>query len=281
MATFDELENSNYSGQPATLYMFRIGAVYWYYTSADRTISWPGPLGPNVDWLPVAISDNGTQRGNSDQEDFEVTLPSDVPLVSLFRATAPSETLWLTVYRLHWPTPASAPVFWVGTITDVTRPKETARAELRGKPITASFERGGLRLPYSRSCPHMLYDSECRVDKELHKFVGTVDQLTGITFRLSTFGGDIEHFRGGFCLWERETGLTERRGIVATSDGAPGIIIEVIGTTDGIANGTSMTIYKGCPHIPEACDERFANLPNYGGFSHLPAKSPFSGDPVF
>lgn len=281
MATFDELENSNYDGQPATLYLFQIGEVYWYYTSADRVISWPGPLGPNVDWLPVAISDEGTERGNADEEDFRVTVPSDLPLVALYRATAPSETMWLTVYRLHWPVPASAPVFWVGTITDVTRPKGTAHAELRGKPITASFERGGLRLAYSRNCPHFLYTPGCFVDKELHKFEGVVDQLTGNTFRLSTFAGDLDHFRGGFCLWERQAGLTERRGIVATSDGAPGIIVEVIGTTDGIADGTAMTIYKGCPHTAQACNDRFNNLPNYGGFEHLPAKSPFSGDPVF
>lgn len=275
MATFDELENSNDRGQPVALYQFRIGSVYWRYTSADRDLSWGGHT-----WSATAISDKGTERGNADQDKFEVTLPSHLPIVALFRATAPSETIWVTAFRIHWPDPASAPVFFVGTVTDVARPKETARAVVRCKPITASFERGGLRLAYSRGCPHVLYDHDCRVDKELFKFEDTVDQVDGTTFRLPAFAGTLDHFKAGFAQWEREPGLPERRGIIAVTDGAPGALVEVIGTTDGIAVGTAMTIYQGCPHNPEGC-QRFANDDNYGGFERLPGKSPFDGNPVF
>ena len=67
-----------------------------------------------------------------------------------------------------------------------------------------------------------------------------------------------------------------RRGIESQN----GNNFQVLGSTDGLEVGTAVTLYPGCPRNTTAC-KLFNNLPNYGGFPHLPGKSPFDGSPVF
>jgi hypothetical protein len=69
----------------------------------------------------------------------------------------------------------------------------------------------------------------------------------------------------------------ERRGIESHS----GATFTVLGSTAGLDVGDYITAYPGCGRTRAECKNKFNNLPNYGGFAHLPGKSPFEGDPVF
>ena len=44
--------------------------------------------------------------------------------------------------------------------------------------------------------------------------------------------------------------------------------------------GSEITLYPSCDRTTTGCN-LFDNLPNYGGFPHLPGKSPFDGSQVF
>lgn len=276
----DVKEASTQDGQPIALYKLKWGNTIWYYTSADEDIPFDDGDGLGVqNYEAVAISDDGlTQGGGARQSDLAVKAPYNLPVVSLFRGTAPSASVYLTVRRMHYGE-AEAPVWWIGTIANVKRPDD-ATAELLGLSVAASLRRSGLRLSWQRTCPHIVYDGGCKVDPEDHVVLGTVTDKSGTSITVSgDVVGDEERFVGGFVKWDAEGNSTfERRGIEAT-EGAG--VFRLYGRPDRLDIGEEISLYPGCRHTTLACDTDFDNLGNYGGFEFLPGKSPFDGTPVF
>ena len=114
-----------------------------------------------------------------------------------------------------------------------------------------------------RSCPHSLYDRNCRVDKAAYAQIATVDSLTGTSLAVGGLAGFAdEWFSGGFLEWQIAAGVYERRGIErSTDDGS----LLMFGTTDGITAGLTITAYPGCMRNIATCNTKFGNSDNYGG----------------
>jgi hypothetical protein len=49
----------------------------------------------------------------------------------------------------------------------------------------------------------------------------------------------------------------------------------------GLAAGTTVTLFPGCDHTLATCSGKFSNTANYGGFPFMPTKNPFGGDPIY
>lgn len=262
--SFNDFETSISAGQSARLYQFdRSARVVWRYTSADRVIQFDGH-----DWLPMPISDDGMRMtGEASADTLRVMLPASVPVAQLFRSTPPSEEIFLTV-RDYEVTAADAEVCWVGSISSVIFPK-SGEAELVCDSLSASMQRDGLRLRYERSCPHSVYDGSCGVAKALHATAVQVTQLTGTHIQFDVAGiPDISVFSYGAAEWQVD-GTAEMRGIEV----ATGAQVELIGGTYGLAIGDTVTLYPGCDGLRTTCNDRFDNLLNHGGFSHMPGES--------
>jgi uncharacterized phage protein (TIGR02218 family) len=274
--SFNTYEVSNQDGKPIQLYRFSRGVLAWCYTNADREIVFPsGPEDADETYEPVAISDSGIAQG--DNEDVKITLPSRTEVVQMFRGTAPSDEIAVTIRGLHFGD-TDAAILWVGSVGDVGRPDDVSGV-VNCKNLNPSFKRGGLRLPWSKGCPHFLYDGECRVDKELHR---VTTMLTTIVDAVTIMPADtgvkpIEKFAGGFVEWEIADSVFERRYISAGADGN----LTIFGATDGMTEGMEIFLFPGCRHTISACDEDFENHLNYGGHPHKVDKSPFDGDPIF
>lgn len=164
------------SSQPVRLYQFdRSATMVWRYTSADRTISYGGH-----EWAPQPIIDDGIRMtGEASADTLEITLPAALPVAQLFRATPPSEEIFVTIYDYDIGD-VDAGVSWVGSVSAAKYPT-IGQAQLVCNSLSASMGRDGLRLRYERSCPHSVYDGECEVDKTLHAFSCRVTALTGTT----------------------------------------------------------------------------------------------------
>lgn len=278
--SFNEYEISNQEGRPVYLYDFRLGTLHWRYTSADRDIEWgfeEDEVTPLV-WQAKAIFHEQITQGGSDNNDLQVPMQRDIPLVPLFRVNAPMVPLWLTVRRRHRDDPSTdAPISWIGTVGNIKDEDEaTARAYCNN--IAATFDRNGLRLFWGRGCPHSLYGRGCWVDKADHAYTATVASFTPVQVTIAEeIVPDEGSFSGGFMEWTRPDGIMERRGIEAALDEST---FAILGQIDEIADETEITLYPGCARTTANC-KLFDNLPNYGGFPHLPGKSPFDGTPVF
>jgi uncharacterized phage protein (TIGR02218 family) len=91
--------------------------------------------------------------------------------------------------------------------------------------------------------------------------------------------GDFEDgwFTGGFIEYLLPTGFLETRMInrhIGTS-------IRVLSGIVGMAVGDPIVAYPGCKRTVRACIDKFDNYDNYGGFPHIPGRSPYDGQPVF
>ncbi|MGP1665642.1 MAG: phage BR0599 family protein, partial [Rhodanobacter sp.] len=73
------------------------------------------------------------------------------------------------------------------------------------------------------------------------------------------------------------TGALERRGI----DEHLGKQLRLLGKSDGLLEGMDVKAYPGCQRTSAVCAAKYNNLLNYGGYPHLPGKSPFDGDPLY
>ncbi len=268
--SYNDAETSVQDGRPVALYTFKWGNTVWRYTSADRDIT-RVELGVEVTYVADAFDDEGVVQGGSSENDFTINCPADTPLARLFYGTPPNETIWLTVRRIHVGE-TDAPIYTIGTVINVKR-TSLSDAKITTKPLSATFKRTGLRLCWTRECPHFLYDQECKVNPEDHRVNAVVSSKTGNTITVSTVGGkDNDYFRGGFVSWPANTeGTLERRMI----EDHTGNVIRFFGLTDRLPVGTAVALYPGCTRNPEICDSRFDNIENYGGYQFMPGSSPF------
>ncbi len=280
---FEDFEISNDDGLRIALYEIEWGNTKWFYTSADQEIVATIPVGAGTEdrtYLPVAISDSGMKQGGGNN-DMTVNAPSNIPLVDLFVSTPPALEIWLTVRRMHLGQTDTPKIAWTGTINNVKRTEGNAEVEIIGHSLLASFKRSGLRLAWTRGCPHMLYDQDCKADKTLFAVAGTITALTGNTITVDFTGPDpaAGWFDGGFIEWVADTGTgtIDRRGVVSSSSAT---VLTLFGTTYRLAVGMAITLYPGCDLTKATCDAKFSNGDNFGGLEQMTGKNPFDGTAI-
>lgn len=274
--SYDLAEIGTYTGEDVRLYRFQIGTGIWYYNNGDRDIEWNG-----VTWSQLEISDDGMkQKGEAVTDDFTITADASIAIVQMFRGTPPSQPIQVTLFQLQFGD-VVAPIMWVGYISSV-RYKDEASADIICNTQTAFLNRKGLRLSWTRACPHALYDQDCGVVAANYAETAIVTDLFGNGFGYTPDGppdpGKLGggRFQNGYIEWSPDGTYTQRRAIQV--DNQTSAII--IGLTDGMTVGMVITMYPGCARTPPACIA-FNNLPNYGGFPMMPGRSPFDGFSVF
>jgi len=282
--TFESREISNQDGQIVSLYEFRWGDTYWRYTSADQEQTIEQEIegvAEQVVYTPVSISDDGMVQGGSQSNDMTVTVQNDIPLVALFRGTPPSGSIWLTIRRRHMGDPVDDfYVHWLGSVYNVKKGGAYA-ASVICRSLLASFGRSGLRLAWTRTCPHMLYDSECRVNPEDFRVDATITAIDGDgTITLDAVDDKTAgYFDGGYVEWEAtEEGTLDRRGIESSPTDTK---LKLFGSTDRLEVGMEVGLYPGCNLVGTTCRDKFDNLANFGGFEQMTGDNPFDGRAVF
>lgn len=296
----DNAERSIWHGQPIRCYEFHRTSngndSFFRYCTSDRDIAIPvdpdaDPV-VNVTYTAIPISDEGiSQTGEAQSSDISVSMPVVNGFVEMFRTggVLPSESVFLTIRTVEYaeqiiddevvPWLGRPYVVWVGTVGAISQINEVA-VKVACSTLAASFKRGGLRLGYERTCPHFLYDGQCRANREDFKLVGPAILVDGILIRAATFESRPDGWLdGGYVEWTIPgTGNIERRAILSHG----GNEIAVMGASiNTLEVGVEVTAYAGCDRTLETCNDKFHNVPNYGGFPMMPQKSPFDGDPVF
>lgn len=279
--SYNDSEISDQDGVRAALYTLAYGSTVWRYTSADRDIvreELVDDVLTEVTYVAVACSDDGMVQGGSSNNDLTIHIPSNLPIVDLFRSTPPTNSIDLTVRRIHWPE-SDSPIYWIGTVGNVQREEDPASALVIGRTLTASFNRTGLRLCWTRGCPFALYDQDCKLDPEDFRVEVTITALTGTTVTTTSPAKAAGYFDGGMISWiATDEGTVDRRSIESSVSATQ---FTIFGSTDRMHVGDVVGLYPGCDLIPETCNGKFANMRNYGGFKQMSGKSPFDGTPVF
>lgn len=268
--SFASLENSLFDGRPVRLYLFELGGNQrWAHSSADRAVAHN-----TIIYQGSQLSDDGIRMtGEASADTLRITAPSGLDVAQPWRGVPPSDEVFVTIRDTHWSLDNEAEVVWKGSISAVRWTQED-RCQLICNSLSASMNQPGLKLTYMRGCPHSVYDTQCKAPRVLYRQSATVTALDGLRITHGAPGAGT--YAGGFIEWQ-SNGRTERRGIGAET----GQQLEIIGGTDGLAVGQSITLYQGCDGTSAICHGRFGNMDHHGGFRHMPGKSPFDGDPVF
>jgi len=271
--TFSSAETSTQDGRPIALYTLRWGNTYWRYTSADSDVDGTEVIGgivTPVTYSARAVQDSGMVQGSGNQNDFTMDCPASLPIVDLFGVTPPAGTIWMTVRRKHIGE-ADTPIYWIGTITNVKR-LNLGEAQVIGVPLTASFARTGLRLCWTRECPHFLYDMDCKVNEADYREEGVISAVTPSTVTVTMIPMPDQYFRGGYIEWAANADGTMDRRMIESQEGNT---FTVFGLTERMTVGLAVNVYPGCDRSPQTCKDKFDNIDNYGGFDFMPGESPF------
>lgn len=278
--SFETTEISNQDGKIVSLYEFSWGSTVWRYTSADedQTITQDGD---DVTYTAISISDDGMVQGGSANNDLKVTVQNNIPLVDLFRSTPPSGSIMLTVRRRHETDGLTEWfVYWIGTVGNVKK-GGAADATVIGRTLLATFKRSGLRLCWTRGCPHMLYDTECRVDPDAFVLNTTITAINvdGSISVAADGGHAAGYFDGGYIEWEATVdGTLDQRSIESSISSTRFVIF---GSADRLEVGMNLALYPGCDLTAQTCNDKFANLANFGGLEQMTGDNPFDGRNIF
>lgn len=282
---FSDNEESIQEGRPAYFLTFSRTGKSWRYTDIDQNVTLDSQVYLAT---PFSIPDI-VQSGDAKAEELSISIPSTTAIAQYLDARVPSEEIVVTLRKAHLienaalgtftaPAISDAPIFWVGEVIEVKRPSIIER-ELVCNTLSLTMARGGLRLTWSRSCPHVLYRRGCLVNPATFAVpLSSVTVVNGVS--VSSASADAQPdgwFDGGYLTWNPEAGVTEMIGI----ESHIGPVLNLLGPTSGLAGGTNYVAYPGCNRTAEMCNSKFSNILNFGGIRFLTGKSPFDGNPVF
>lgn len=271
--TFDAKETSADGGAPIELYDFQRGGDHYRYTSADRDIT----LGTDL-YLSTALERSDVESSTAvERANMTITAPRDLGVAQLFNIVPPSDPVILTLRKVHdTDVDLQAVVHYKGRLRNVKW--GASSCDLLIDSVFTALRRVGLRRAYQKTCPHVLYGTECGLNASSFVDITTVSSVAGLTITAPAFGSrPAGYFAGGF-LELAVGGHIERRAIVAH----PGATVDISHRLPELAAGLTINAYPGCDHTTGAngCT-KFANVVNFGGMPYIPVKNPFAGDPVY
>lgn len=272
--TFGSRETSRTLGQPDTLYRFTVFNSVYAYTDAEESITFN-----SVVYRPIPINrDAITTSGSLDKAQINIKVQHDTEIAELFRVFPPSEVVGVTIFQGHADDPDNEFLaIYSGRVVSCQR--EASVASLTCEPINTSMMRPGLRRRYQYGCPHALYGSDCKADRNSFTWSRQVLSIDGASIIMEP-GWELESgqsaakFTQG--LFEYQNGTkTELRTIIRSSVGSQLILLD--GIPYGLSEGDTVKVSLGCNHKGingGDCSAVFNNILNFGGQPFIPTENP-------
>ncbi len=271
MTTFDLLESSQASSEPAELYRFQIGGEVFFFTSSDESFLVQGDTYVPEPGISRTVVAQGLDARN---QAMRIKLPGDNAFAIKWQVRPPGLKGTVTVIRVQkQELPAIGTTFsleYRGVVRSVDFPGDGKSAIMAITSVEASANRPLPRFSYMGMCNHFLYDSGCGVDPELHRVSGSVTDETGKTITVpgvSAFPDGT--FDGGFV---KPQAVSDFRSIRSQA----GDVLTLRSPFKIPVLSTTVDCFKGCDHIIDSdCDLVFDNVIEFGGFAFTPLKNPF------
>lgn len=269
--TFEAFETSAAGGRPVELYDFQRGYLHWRYTSAQADV-----FADSATWAATPISRTGFEAASElNRSAIKITVPRDNEVADMWRVTAPSEEIGLTLKQYHHGDGETA-VLWIGRVVNVDWSGSLATLHL--EPGYTGVRRQGLRRRYQRACPHVLYGQLCRLSPSTFRLLSQCDSISGLIIGVQNGSAlGATYYTGGYVEWEVASGLYDRRYIVEHS----GAYMTLNAVPHTLSLGQAIRVYPGCDHTLATCNTKFGNSANYGGMPYIPIKNPFNGASLF
>ena len=266
---YSDFENTNDLATPIELYEFTQGTQNWYYVSGADTVIRAGRQ-----YLPSPIErDRVTQTDDLFRNSIRLPFPRTNDFASQYLGFAPDNVTSVTILRGHLGDPDEEfIVYWKGRVIGAKASQN--KIDIECESVFTSIKRPGLRARFEQSCRHTLYLNGCNADKELYKFDSTATQITaGLNVTVTGAQSQTDGYYIG--------------GMLITPDGASRFITAHTGSVVRLSRplqtlevGGAVSLFPGCDHLRETCENKFNNLDNFGGFPFIPRRNPFNGSSI-
>lgn len=260
--TFLTDETGADTAQPIELYQF-VGSLDRYtYTSGNR------PIFHNAaTFRPVPIQRNEIKLGDvTERNELKVYVPITTKLVRDYGFDIPPPELRLTIFRMHGVN-GDIQTWFTGDVTSITM--ERGRAALIIPSVFSGFMRAEFPNVYFQAqCNHPLYSTRCGVNRNSFRVEGVIDSIIDRTSIRVPEAADKPP--GWFKAGELVT-PDERRLIVEHN----GATLTLNYPFRSLAEGDSVTMFAGCDHSRDTCNDKFNNIDNFLGFPFTPSLNPF------
>lgn len=210
--------------------------------------------------------------GSDGSTDLLVSLPMSHPACQRYmQQGVPPQLITVTVYRTQLADPdEEAVAIWRGDVLsfEIGRHVGTFRVPPRMSRLARR------RIPTvtaGRGCPHVLYDTNCKVDRTTASAIGrTVTSINGRKVTFSGTPGSGQVLRGG-DLYHPGSGMR------LTIQDHTANVVTLQAPIPGLQFGDLIDLAPGCDHDVATCRDKYSNVANYGGAPNLPvgAINPF------
>lgn len=260
---------------PIELVQISYTGNYWYYTSSDTDRVFEGRTYKAIPFTHAEIepSIDATRNG------LEFQFPRDVEFGEAFRVAPPSEVVSFSLLVQNYLVPEEYVVLWRGRIINVDW--KGAWMTVVVENVGSSMLRPGLRRRYSLNCPYALYGPGCKVPRDDWREITPVLGLSGLSvIAQAAVGKPDNYYAGGLITYTNASGGNNERRMIRQSIGATGTLI-LSSHPLGLVGGALASIYAGCNHTIQECDEKFDNKLNCGATPYIPTKNPFGGSTIY
>jgi hypothetical protein len=268
-------ETSVELNRPLEIFEFQNGNDFYRLTSSEVAVEFGGST-----YTPAAMDRGNIGRsGEAEQTTLEVRLPTTSTLASLYLGIQPANRTTLTLRRVHQlMSPSTAITLFRGFVTSARFNDEQATLLL--KPFNELFQREMPRYTYQGLCNHILYGNACgiietdppnQLTAQVTAFVETDGSVVTVTGAgaVADNKSPQQAFKGGFA---RLTDFSDYR-LILDQDGDTITLLLPFRTN---ILGSDIVLQRGCDKTVQTCLDKFNNVPNYGGFPHVPAVNPFN-----
>lgn len=276
---FGFFENSRSKGSPVELFRFRYGVFdseAHCYTNGETPYT---HLGLTYVPLPLKRTDIVSSTDNTGKSSLEVSLPGDSEVASMFRVSAPSGKIALTVFQGHFDDAENEFLaIWTGHVNSCAW--DGNAATLSCSPAKSQLSRMALRRHYQYMCPHVLYGDLCRASEAAATTPVTIVSVDG---RFVTVAGELTNpvaYLGGMLKYTDSKQIVHARAIRAAELVGGNTKIALSGVSEEMIPGRTVSCVRGCPHDLDGCATH-SNVPNFGGMPFIPETSPLGVNGAF
>ena len=263
--TFLADESSVQGGRPRELFEITQNLITVYrVASGDRDVDYDGNT---YTASPIARSEVGVSTSASEKE-LTLVLPLKHPLAQRYYAQgSPPRQISIVVYRKQLDSGEVRQVF-AGHVISMAIERHVAKFLIQTRSARA-FTRKLPVIIAGRLCPHILYDSRCRLHVGDFAIRAVVTNVNGRIVTVDALGGQPDDWAKFGDLTHVPTG--ERMTIF----GQTGLVITMQAPIPEIRIGDFVDVAPGCAHDVDTCRDKFDNVVNFGGFPHMPVTNPF------
>lgn len=263
MSTFDEDEASVEDSTP------REGVVISYPVATYRIAIGDQDLVIDGNTYTATTSDRDALSASmsGDSQDMVLNIPCSHPIVKRWFANGvPPRLVTAVLYRKQ--AGGESRRMFGGSVMGVSVNDHMASLQIKTKLSQIAT----IRIPVitaGRDCPHVLYDDNCRVDREDFVVDSTIVHVAGRVVTVASMGAHPDSWAKYGEFWHTFSGEK-----VSISEHSGNTLTLQYGL-NSMKEGQAVKVFAGCGrNFLDDCVAKFSNPHNFGGFPNLPIKNP-------